>query len=158
MASPPYNSRRGCQTGHINQDGWGYPWTPVNNTLPVYPNANQSVSPSLRRAVPAQVPSTPIRPSVQPMLQSPTYGTAPTPWGIDATPIACPESAITPQNVAWVDWSHSSQCNPPSEGHLQPVLSFNSVGVLSNTGADDRTPTGGEDGHVCGNTSHVEYV
>jgi hypothetical protein len=155
MASP-YNSRRECQGGHANQDGWEYPWTPPNDTSPVFSNPGQSVSPSLRRAVPAQAPSTPLR-SNGPILYSPTYGTAPTAWGINATPIACPDLTINPPNVAWADWGHSSQCNPPSQGVLQPAISFNSVATLSNAGVKDRAPVGGEDGHTCDHTSRAEY-
>lgn len=157
MASPPYTSGRGCQAGNINQDGLDYPWTPINNTLPVFPTP-ESISPSLRRAVPAQVRSTPVRSNTHPLFQSPSYGMAPIPWGVNTTPMACPEPAITPQNVSWVDWSHSSQCNPTSQGGLQPALSFNPVAALPNSGTDDRTSIGGEDLHACGHTRHAGYV
>lgn len=153
MASS-YNSRRECQGGHANQDGWEYPWTPPNNTSPVFSNPGQSVSPSLRRAMPAQVPSTPLR-SNGSILYSSAYGTASTPWSVNATPVPCPDPPISPQNVAWAGWGHSS--HPPSPGVLQPPISFNSVATLSNAGFEDRTPVGGEDGHTCSHTSHTEY-
>ncbi|OOQ88414.1 hypothetical protein PEBR_12040 [Penicillium brasilianum] len=158
MALTPYNTRREYQSEQANQDGWEYPWTPTNNTSPVFSNPGQSVSPSLRRAVPAQVPSTPIRSNGPPIVYSPTYRAAPTPWGVNATPIAYPESMVTPQNVPWADWGHSSQGNAPPQGDLQPALSFNSVATSSNTGVDDPTPTGGEDDHRCGPASHAKYV
>jgi Zn-dependent M28 family amino/carboxypeptidase len=158
MASPPYTSGRGCQAGNINQDGLGYPWTPVNNTLPVFPAPDESISPSLRRAVHAQVRSTPARSNTHPIFQSPSYGMALIPWGVNDKPMAGPGPAITPQNVSWVDWSHSSRCNPTSQGGLQPALSFNSVTTLARTGVEDRNTTGGEDLHACGHTRHTAYV
>ncbi|KAJ5371211.1 uncharacterized protein N7496_007303 [Penicillium cataractarum] len=158
MASSPYNTRRGYQSVQPNQHGLEYPWTPVNNTSPVFSNPGQSVSPSLRRAVPAQVPSTPIRPNGPQIIYSPTYGAAPTSWGVNATPVAYPEPMVSPQNVSWADWGHSSQGSPPPQGSLQPALSFNAVATLPNTGFDDPTPTGGEDGHGCSHASHAEYV
>ncbi|CEJ58197.1 hypothetical protein PMG11_06863 [Penicillium brasilianum] len=157
MALTPYNTRREYQSGQANQDGWEYPWTPTNNTSPVFSNPGQSVSPSLRRAVPAQVPSTPIRSNGPPIVYSPTYRAAPTPWGVNATPIAYPETMVTPQHVPWADWGHSSQGNAPPQGDLQPALSFNSVATSSNTGVDDPTPTGGEDDHRCGPASHANH-
>lgn len=158
MASSPYNARRQYQSGQANQDGLEYPWTPANNTSPVFSNPGQSVSPSLRRAVPAQVPSTPIRSNGPPIVYSPTYGAAPTPWVVNATPVAYPESMVSPQNVSWADWGHSSQGNLPPQAGLQPALSFSSAATSSNTGVDDPTPTGGEDGHGCNHASHAEYV
>lgn len=155
MASP-YNSRRECQGGQANQGLWEYPWTPPNNTSPVFSNPGQSVSPSLRRAMPAQVPSTPLR-SIGPILYSPAYGTAPTPWNVNATPVACPNPTISTQHVPWADWGNSSQCNPPPRGVLQPAISFDSVAALSNAGVEDLTPVGGKDGHACDHTSHNEY-
>ena len=159
MASPPYTSGRGCEAGDINQDGDGldYPWTPINNTLPVFPTPVESISPSLRRAVPAQLRSTPVRSNTHPLFQSPSYGMAPIPWGISTTPMACPEPAITPEHVSWLT-SHSSQCNPTAQGVLQPALSFNSAAALANSGTEDRTAIGGEDLHACGHTRHAGYV
>lgn len=158
MASPPYTSGRGCQAGNINQDGLGYPWTPVNNTLPVFPTPDESISPSLRKALPAQVRSTPVRSNTHPIFQSPSYDLAPITWGVNDTPMACPEPVITPQNVSWVGWSHSSQCNPTSQGGLQPAPSFNSVTTLVRTGAEDRNALASEDLYACGHTRHTAYV
>lgn len=152
----PYNSRRECQGGQANQNGWEYPWTPPNNTSSVFSNPGQSVSPSLRRALPAQVPFTPLR-SNGPTLYSPGYETAPTPWSVNATPVACPNSTISSQTIPWTDWAHSSQCDPPSQGVLQPAISFNPVATMSNAGVEDRTPVGGKEGLTCDHTSHTEY-
>ncbi|KAJ5900705.1 uncharacterized protein N7473_004775 [Penicillium subrubescens] len=152
----PYSSRREYQGEQANQNGWEYPWTPSNSTSPVFSNPGQSVSPSLRRAVPAQAPSTPLR-SIGPILYSAAYEAVPTPWSVNATPVACPNPTISSQTVPWADWGHSSQCDPPSQGVLQPAISFNSVAALSNAGVEDRTPVEGEDGHTCGHTSNAEY-
>lgn len=157
MASSPYNSRRECQGGHADQDDWEYPWTPTNNTSPVFSNPGQSVPPSLRRAVHAQVPSTPLRPNGS-MLYSSNYGTARAPWVVNATPVPCSGSTTSPQNVSWVDWGHSSPFDHPSQGGLQPAISFNSVAAVSRNGADDHTLAGGEDGHGRGSDSQSEYV
>ncbi|KAF3384887.1 hypothetical protein F1880_002946 [Penicillium rolfsii] len=154
MASP-YNSRRKCQGDYANGNGWEYPWTP-NDSSPVFSNTGQSVSPSLRKAMPAQVPSTPLR-SDSSILYSPAYGTIPTPWSVDTIPLACPDPQISPPNVAWADWSHSAQGNPPSRTVLQPPISFSPVATQSKAGIETPTPVNGEDGHTCGHSSNAEY-
>lgn len=158
MSSPSYTSERGFQAGNINQDGLEYSWTPTNNPLHAFPTPDESISPSLRRAVPAQVRSTPVRSNTHPLLQSPSYGMGPIPWEVNNAPMACPESAIIAQNVPWADWSHSSQCNPTSHGGLQPAPSFDSATTLARAGAEDRNTIGGEDLHACSHTIHTAYV